>query len=78
VVQRTTERQEDTRRDPNPPYGEKRGFRKVTLTLPPDSYERLIRESVRRKLSSEPNQLLSSLLREAVTLYVSFLDTVEG
>jgi hypothetical protein len=78
VVQRTTERQEDTRRDPNPPYGEKRGFRKVTLTLPPTSYERLIQESVRRKLASERNHLLSALLREAVTLYISFLDAVEG
>ncbi len=73
MVEETTQRQEVKRRDPNPPYGEKGSFRKVTLTLPPESYEKLIHESVRRKLAGEPNQLLSALLREAVTLYLSFL-----
>jgi hypothetical protein len=64
-------------RRPNPPYGEKRGFRKVTLTLPPKSYERLIQESVRRKIAGEPNHLLSALLREAVTLYLAALEAVK-
>jgi hypothetical protein len=77
-VRRQVERNESVRsHDPNPPYGEKASFRKVTLTLPPESYERLIEESVRRKLAGEPNQLLSALLREAVTLYLSFLEAVE-
>jgi hypothetical protein len=56
--------------DANPPHGEKGGFRKVTVTLPPDLYERLIRESARRKIAGEPNQLVSALLREAVTQYL--------
>jgi predicted DNA-binding protein len=60
--------------DPNPPYGEKGAFRKMTVTVPQEIYERLMRESVRRKIAGEPNQLLSSILREAVTKY---LDEVE-
>ena len=64
-------------RNPNPPYGAKGSFRKITLTLPPESYEKLIQESARRKIAGAPNQLLSALLREAVTLYLSFLDVME-
>jgi hypothetical protein len=59
--------------DPNPPYGEKRAFRKMTVTVPPEIYERLVRESARRKIAGEPNQLLSALLREAVTRYLDSL-----
>lgn len=78
MLSRPTERRESTKsRNPNPPYGGKRSFRKVTLTLPQEFYERLIEESLRRKLAGESNQLLSALLREAVTLYLSFLDAVE-
>jgi hypothetical protein len=58
----------------NPPYGERSGFRKITVTLPPDAYEKLIRESTRRKIAQEPNQLLSALLREAVMDYLERID----
>jgi len=37
-------------------------------------YERLVRESARRKIAGEPNQLLSALLREAVTRYLAEID----
>ena len=57
--------------DPNPPYGEKGGFRKMTITLPQEAYEKLVRESARRKIAGEPNQLLSALLREAVSCYLN-------
>lgn len=60
--------------DPNPPHGERGKFRKVTITLPPAAYERLIHESARRKIAGEPNQLLSALLREAVTHYLNVLN----
>ena len=60
--------------DPNPPYGDKGSFRKITVTVPPEIYERLVRESARRKIAGEPNQLLSALLREAVTKYMEHLD----
>ena len=54
----------------NPPYGEKGGFRKITVTVPPEVYERLLKETTRRKIAGEPNQLLSGLVREAVTQYL--------
>ena len=56
-------------------YGEKGQFRKISVTLPPDAYERLIHESARRKIAGEPNQLLSALLREAVTEYLRRLES---
>ena len=59
--------------DPNPPYGEKGAFRKITVTLPPEVYERLVQESARRKIAGEPNQLLSAMLREAVRRYLDHL-----
>jgi hypothetical protein len=59
--------------DINPPRGGKRNFRKVTFTLPPETYEQLIQESARRKIAGEPNQLLSALLREAVYKYLNRL-----
>jgi hypothetical protein len=72
----------ETSFDPNPPRGEKGGFRKITFTLPPELYQRLIQESARRKIAGEPNQLLSALLREAVTRYLetsgSVTDSVPG
>jgi hypothetical protein len=52
--------------DPNPPYGAKGDFRKITITLPPDAYHRLMAESRRRKNAGEENRLLSALLREAL------------
>ena len=59
--------------DPNPCYGEKRGFRKITITVPQSAYESLIRESARRKIAGEQNRLLSALLREAITDYLKKL-----
>jgi len=58
----------------NPRRGEKGDFRKISVTLPPMIYERLVLESTRRKIAGEPNQLLSSLLREALTLHVDGLE----
>lgn len=59
--------------DLNPPYGEKGTFRRITVTLAPDAYERLVQESARRKIAGEPNQLLSAMLREAVARYLEQL-----
>jgi transcriptional regulator of met regulon len=55
--------------DPNPPYGEKGDFRKITITLPLSAYEKLMQESVRRKIAGEPNRLLSAMIREAASSY---------
>ena len=62
---------------PNPPYGKRGMFRKITVTVPPEAYERLVRESARRKIAREPNHLLSALLREAVDQYLDNW-TLEG
>jgi hypothetical protein len=48
--------------DPNPPHGTKGDFRRITVILPPEIYERLVRESARRKIAGERNQLLSAML----------------
>ena len=45
-------------------------FRKLTVTVPQDIYERLIQESARRKIAGAPNQMLSALLREALIEYL--------
>jgi hypothetical protein len=54
----------------NPPRGQKGGFRKITMTVPPEAYSRLIQESARRKIAGEPNQVVSALLREAIAAYL--------
>lgn len=64
--------------DPNPPRGERGDFRKITITLPPEAYEKLIHESARRKIAGEQNQLLSAMLREALMHYLSALDNVSS
>jgi hypothetical protein len=60
--------------DPNPPRGEKSDFRKVSITIPPEAYRKLVHESARRKIAGEPNQLLSALVREAVIEYLERLE----
>jgi hypothetical protein len=61
----------------NPPRGFKSEFRKLTMTLPPDAYRRLVEESARRKIAGESNSLLSALLREAVAAYLERLPQSE-
>lgn len=60
--------------DVNSSKGAKSDFRKVTVTLPPAAYEKLVRESARRKIAGEPDQLLSALVREAITEYLKRLE----
>jgi hypothetical protein len=59
--------------DVNPPRGQKGGFRKITMTVPPEAYSRLIQESARRKIAGEPNRVVSALLREAIAAYLQRL-----
>jgi transcriptional regulator of met regulon len=49
---------------------DKSNFRKVTITLPHDVYQRLMEESVTRKIAGAPNQTMSALLRETLLLYL--------
>jgi len=53
--------------------GERSTFRKVTVTVPQDLYERLIHESARRRIAGEPNQMISALFREAIARYLDVL-----
>jgi len=64
--------------DPNPSCSEKSTFRKVTVTVSPDWYERLVSESARRKIERAPNRLLAAMLREAVLDYLNRLDAGAG
>jgi transcriptional regulator of met regulon len=57
---------------------DKSNFRKVTITLPHDVYQRLMEESVNRKIAGAPNQTMSALLREALLLYFERLPVTNG
>jgi transcriptional regulator of met regulon len=59
-------------------YGRKGTFRKITVTVPQEIYERLIQESARRKIANEPDQLISAILREAVVEYLERFDEVRS
>jgi len=59
----------------NPPYGQRGNFRKLTVTLPQEVYQRLVLESARRKIAGKQNQLFSELLREAIIQYLDRLDS---
>jgi hypothetical protein len=63
----------NTRRSDGKPFselsGDKGGYRKVTFMLPPDDYEWLILESVKRKIAGEPDHQVSCILRNAITRY---------
>ena len=61
----------------NQPF-DKSNFRKVTITLPHDVYQRLMEESVTRKIAGAPNQTMSALLREALSLYFDKLPVTNG
>jgi transcriptional regulator of met regulon len=59
---------------PNASYVDKASFRKVTVTLPQGIYERLIKESARRKIEGVPNQMVSDVFREALSAYLDRMD----
>jgi hypothetical protein len=62
---------EPTVEAPQRQSNEKAELRKLTVLLSPDAYERLIRESTRRKIAGEANRQISAMLREAVNKYFS-------
>ena len=47
-------------------HGEKGGYIKLTVTLPPDVYGLVMQEVTRRKMAKEPEPVISAVLREAV------------
>jgi hypothetical protein len=42
---------------------------KVTVTLPPELYELIIKETMKRKLAKEPNPQVSAVVREALVQF---------
>jgi hypothetical protein len=67
---KTASREPSLGREANPPHGEKGDFIKVTVTLPPDIYQMIMAEAVRRKMHKERNPQLSAVIREAVVQYL--------
>jgi transcriptional regulator of met regulon len=53
----------------NHPHGKKGAFVKISVTLPPEVYELIATEVVRRKMSKLPNAQLSAVIREAVVAH---------
>ena len=54
----------------NPPHGEKGGFVRMTVTMPPEVYELLNQEVTRRKITKSPDPTVSAILREAAVAYL--------
>ena len=54
---------------PSRPHGEKFAYVKVTVTLPPELYELIIKETTRRKVAKEPDPQVSAVIREALVQF---------
>ena len=78
VTSKTVARDSAPEESSNPPHGEKGSFRPISVTLPPGMYSRLIQESARRKMAGEANQLISAMVREAVTEYLRRIEERVG
>jgi hypothetical protein len=54
---------------PSRPHGEKFAYVKVTVTLPPELYGLIMKETTKRKLAKEPNPQVSAVVREALVQF---------
>ena len=54
----------------NRPHGEKGGFVKICVTIPPEVYEGLAAEVTRRKVGKMSNAQLSAVVREAAVAFL--------
>ena len=54
----------------NPPHGEKGDFVRMTITMPPDVYELLNMEVMKRKVAKQSDPTISAILREAAVAYL--------
>jgi hypothetical protein len=54
----------------NPPHGEKDGFERMSITLPPEIRQRLLDESNRRKKERSPDWSISVIVREALAAHL--------
>jgi transcriptional regulator of met regulon len=53
----------------HPPYGEKGEFRKLTVTLPPGLFARVVEEATRRKVAGAEAANTSGVIREALAAF---------
>ncbi len=58
------------RLEANPAHGEKGGFVKITITMPPAVYELIAMEAARRKMAKERDPNISAIIREASVQYL--------
>lgn len=54
----------------NPPHGERDGFDRMSITLPPEIRQRLLDESNRRKKERSPDWSISVIVREALAAHL--------
>ena len=54
----------------NPPHGQKDGFERMSITLPPEIRQRLLDESNRRKKEHSPDWSISVIVREALAAHL--------
>jgi len=54
----------------NPPHGEKDGFERMSITLPPEIRQRLLDDANRRKKARSPDWSISVIVREALAAYL--------
>ena len=54
---------------PSRPHREKFAYVKVTVTLPPEVYGLIMKETTKRKLAKEPNPQVSAVVREALVQF---------
>ncbi len=55
----------------NPPHGDKSGFVKISITLPPEIYEQLRVETTKRKVEKISDPTISGVVREALVEYLT-------
>lgn len=70
-IQTSEEKKFDSQKiEANRPHGEKGGFIKVCVTMPPEVYEGLVAEVTRRKVGKMSNAQLSAVVREAAVAFL--------
>jgi len=68
-VESKTKKQKIVSSKANPNRGERGGFLKVTITLPPNTLADLKRLGIERKLQGQKDTDVSSLIRESLKIF---------
>ncbi len=54
----------------NPPKGTKTDFVKASITIPPEIYDDVVQETLRRKIQKSGDPSISAVVREALQDYI--------